>query len=289
MEPKISNKFHTNVNGCEKNIVGTGFHVTIDELENCIHKNFECFIFGDLEILRIATIGSHLFQSGDNNSVVLRHGNNEIKLNIKNEKLKTLLKEIFDDNNCEGILVFITYDVSNEVISEFILEEVHKIFHFSSYMEQFLNEMDIMRKALSLDFFNNENYVSNGIPQSSLDYTSVSSNSCNNTPRSRPDKSLKIFLRRLKNFQLCNKIFKMSFPVSTNMIEHNNHKYISKLKSSDVIRAIELGIMSSGNEKIEIEAIKNFLGISKLELARHLFKLNHLYEIIDNMTNIQKV
>uniref|UniRef100_A0A0N5BAB4 HTH_8 domain-containing protein n=1 Tax=Strongyloides papillosus TaxID=174720 RepID=A0A0N5BAB4_STREA len=53
-----------------------------------------------------------------------------------------------------------------------------------------------------------------------------------------------------------------------------------------VIEAIELGIRSSEKNEVKVEAVQNFLGISRLELARCLFRLKDRYSLINRLTTI---
>uniref|UniRef100_A0A0K0FFP2 Uncharacterized protein n=1 Tax=Strongyloides venezuelensis TaxID=75913 RepID=A0A0K0FFP2_STRVS len=219
MVPTVFERLQINVNGCKKNIAGTGFNVSLDELGNSLYKNIKYFIFGKLKISRI-TFASHLFPTDDNKSVV--------------EKLKKLLKDICNNINDEGILVFLTYDVLNEKINNCISEEIHKVSNLSTYTEQFLNKIDIMRKALNLNFFvsgifNNfrissdfhclsyhTTHVSGNMSQSLSDHTSTPSSNCYSTPRNKSDKTFKMFLRSSRNFRLCSQIFKNRFLGSNN-------------------------------------------------------------------------
>uniref|UniRef100_A0A0N5B2V6 RGS domain-containing protein n=1 Tax=Strongyloides papillosus TaxID=174720 RepID=A0A0N5B2V6_STREA len=227
-------------------------------------------------------------------------------MRVKNEELKIRLQEINDNVDYKGLLVFLTYEATNGIINEFILQEIHKLYNFSEYMDHFYKEMYIFRRALNVDLFNSEDfilskgksnfpllsfkktYVYDDISQS-LSLASISSGSCDSTPRSRPEKTLKFFLRKCRKYQICSNELKKWLPETTLFGRYNNYQDSNQLKTSDVISAIELGILSSKNNKVEIEIIKNFLGTTKLELVRHLFNLNHLYEVVDNMTNIKKV
>uniref|UniRef100_A0A0N5BZM2 FERM domain-containing protein n=1 Tax=Strongyloides papillosus TaxID=174720 RepID=A0A0N5BZM2_STREA len=306
MVSNLFNKFYINFNGYDENITGTGFNISLDELKESLYKKNEYFNFKSIKILRFVTIANFLFFDDDSNCVTITDFDNEIKMTVKNAKLKTLLKNINYNNDYEGLLIFLTYEVSHGFISEFILQEVHMLYNFSEYMEQFYKEMFVIRRILSLNLFSSkkfipfkekthfpvssskETYIYDNISQS-LYGTSVFPSSCNSTPRSRPEKTLKMFLKKFRKNQLDNARLKTQLPESEISIEHNKPIYSNQLNTSDVIGAVELGIMSSINNKIEIEAVKNFLGITKLELVRHLFKLNHLYEFVEDMTNIKKI
>uniref|UniRef100_A0A0K0F298 Uncharacterized protein n=1 Tax=Strongyloides venezuelensis TaxID=75913 RepID=A0A0K0F298_STRVS len=115
--------------------------------------------------------------------------------------------------------------------------------------------MYIIRRALNIDLFNSDEFVfpeeKNDFPflsfkktyvhdniSQSLSVASISSSSCNSTPHS--------------------KLFDVD----------NNYQDSKQLKSLDVISAIELRILSSENDKVEIETVKNFLEASKLELMK---------------------
>uniref|UniRef100_A0A0K0FRD5 Uncharacterized protein n=1 Tax=Strongyloides venezuelensis TaxID=75913 RepID=A0A0K0FRD5_STRVS len=68
--------------------------------------------------------------------------------------------------------------------------------------------------------------------------------------------------------------------------KNKNNENNNTLDIFNLITAIEVGMSSTS--KSEIDMIKNFLGVDKLEVVRLLFRLGDQYEFTDNMTKIKK-
>uniref|UniRef100_A0A0N5CBM8 Rad21_Rec8 domain-containing protein n=1 Tax=Strongyloides papillosus TaxID=174720 RepID=A0A0N5CBM8_STREA len=146
-----------NINGCNCINKGTGYKVDLNELSNIISKNINQSYVGKLKITKFSTIISiNDISFKDNlNMAVIQNERVQIQMKIKDESVKAFVEEVINmENDCEGLLIFTTFNVSEEgMINELFLEEFHKINNLLRSIKIFNLEKDTMEKALEVGLF----------------------------------------------------------------------------------------------------------------------------------------
>uniref|UniRef100_A0A0K0FRC5 Uncharacterized protein n=1 Tax=Strongyloides venezuelensis TaxID=75913 RepID=A0A0K0FRC5_STRVS len=244
LSANVSTQFHASINEMNKSIQNTRWKIDFSEhgQNSNLRKGF--YRVENLKVLRVSTYVDTI-KIQDDKTIILHNGDEEMIMKIVKGNVKLMVKTISQENDFEELLIFANFNIIKDVIEEFILDEIHKINDFASFKEIFEVEMEISNESLKVDFFNTPNLLllseKNGFSQ----YSYVE----NDCPVSMKKKEL---------------------PLPKNKNNENNNT----LDIFNLITAIEVGMSSTSKSDIEIDMIKNFLGVDKLEVVRLLFRLS---------------
>uniref|UniRef100_A0A0N5BM71 ULD domain-containing protein n=1 Tax=Strongyloides papillosus TaxID=174720 RepID=A0A0N5BM71_STREA len=205
----------------------SGYKIGLDELSDLINKDINQSCIGRLKITRFAMmINMDNIQFKDNfNMVVIKNDRVQINMKIINECVKSLAKEVDMDNNCKRLLLFIIFDVSEGMISQFYLEEFHKLdnlpenavdLYFTSQNNKFsklskektdnvINTQNVTQNEIKYEESSNVRNIQNVTPNEEKDEESINVRNIQNvTPNEKKDEEPSN-VRNLQNLSLSEK------------------------------------------------------------------------------------
>uniref|UniRef100_A0A0N5C1D4 Uncharacterized protein n=1 Tax=Strongyloides papillosus TaxID=174720 RepID=A0A0N5C1D4_STREA len=305
----VSNQFNINVNGTNKSIRGTALNVPFVELKKIIDRNIGTYHVGNLKIMKIATFGTNIYLD-DDRTINLSNEEDEVSMKIIRGNIRTLARKIVEESDYEGLLVFATFNIAKGVINGYVLEEIYKISDLDSFRKCFEREVNIIKAAVNANIFNtpklhllNDSNGFSRVPYEEIfeednnkkqvsvisSPTNFTCDSLFSTPTApkRTENFINTNSGKRRSLDPCNLPFKRSLP-SPLILNNTVNQNATSLNVNDVINAIELGLSSERSNEIELQAVRNFLGVTHIELSRHLMQLLNQYEITENMTKIKR-
>uniref|UniRef100_A0A0N5CBM9 DUF4773 domain-containing protein n=1 Tax=Strongyloides papillosus TaxID=174720 RepID=A0A0N5CBM9_STREA len=322
----IFKQFTIGINGLNCSYNGAAYRTTLKELKNLLNKNPDSIQIKNEPVKRFQAIGKAVKFNASFNEVTISYDDASVKARIMKVPIKNQSRELGGLNDCEGVLVFLTYGMSKGLVDNFTLEGIFKISNISSYEKIFQMEMDVMNLANNLNIFNLRGdrflEIASGFIDSE-EYEEEEENTAENdtftqrssitTPRrsvisersivtssqqqTTPRMTTNPLKRRNTNdvpptpFKIPSKIpckEESHYSARNPYDDDSQNEFRIEVKDSDIIDVIEMEFESSNKPKIPVESIRCFLGIGRVDFSRAMGRLRDRYQLVDNLTMIKR-